>query len=214
MQSLDPLHRLSKRAGAQPYFPIPLNTDTPVEPTTDEQASLKRVKDTSKMTTKLRLVESSASTQRVAERRRQIRQLHEIRKVLQARSLGALAPRPLLAFLASSATLVTITSALYRLGVSSTLSLSIAAITSGIIASTIMRRSSRPRTHAAHLNQLLADYSPTSKDAYRRLQENIRQAGYFDRDYIEMWISEERAAIDRAERSPGPPSRGFLDKQV
>jgi len=80
--------------------------------------------------------------------------------------------------------------------------------------STIMRCSSRPRTHAAHLDQLLADYSPTSKDAYRHLQENIRQAGCFDRYLIEMWISEERAAIDGAAGSSARPSRGFLDKRV
>lgn len=180
----------------------------------NEQASPRRAKDSSKMTTKLRLIDTSVPIQKVEERRRQIRQLQEIRTVLLARSLGAPAPRPRLALLATGATLVAITAALYRLGVTSTPSLSIAVISSGIIASTIMRCSSRPRTHAAHLDQLLADYSPTSKDAYRHLQENIRRAGYFDRYLIEMWISEERAAIDGAAGSSARPSMGFLDKEI
>lgn len=166
------------------------------------------------MTKKLRLVDTPAPPDSVEQRRRQIRQLQEIRNVLRARSLGVLPPRPGLALGATVVTLVAVFAASYRLSLSSLPTIVFAVSLTGIISATIMRCSSRPRTHAAHLDELLANYSPTSKEAYRYLQAEVRKAGYFDRDLIEMWICEERAAIDGSADSPVRPSCGFLDKQV
>lgn len=67
------------------------------------------------------------------------------------------------------------------------------------------------RSHALHLDQLLADYTPVSTEAFRDLQSQVVEEGMKSR-YIFEWLEEEEAAIKRA--SSKAAAYIFTNKEV
>lgn len=70
------------------------------------------------------------------------------------------------------------------------------------------------RTHLEHLDRLLAAYEPVSKDAYRSLQEKVKDRGAVDGESLEWWLEAESAAIERAANWHLPSELRFIKKEV
>lgn len=89
------------------------------------------------------------------------------------------------------------------------------AIASGIAAGFyVNRHGNAPRTHVDHLDRLLAAYEPVSKDAYRALQEKVKERGAMDGDLVEWWLELESDALQAAAGWRLPSEGQFLKKKV
>lgn len=94
------------------------------------------------------------------------------------------------------------------------LPLAIAIVVSAAVGGCAYKFGTAARTHEEHLDQLLASYEPVAKDAYRGLQEKIRERGAFDHDLIENWVKTEFDAVERFSGSGIPAESQFLKNEV
>jgi uncharacterized membrane protein len=89
------------------------------------------------------------------------------------------------------------------------------AITSGIATGVyVNRRSNAPRSYVDWLDRLLAGYEPVAIDAYRSLQEKVKERGALDGELVCMWLEIERNAIRMAAGWKMPSGSLFLKKKV
>lgn len=78
----------------------------------------------------------------------------------------------------------------------------------------MLRKSAYPASWAELIDQELADYNPVDKDAYRRLQERTRAAGFIDYDAVYEYLTVERYAVRVASGQYTPPKQSFTSKKV
>jgi hypothetical protein len=90
----------------------------------------------------------------------------------------------------------------------------VAAVLWGMTIFLVKRYSTQPLTHAAHLDALLADYDPVSKEAFKELQEHLRALGRFDVDSIDKWAADEAEAIQAASGQCMEAGGRFLQKRI
>ena len=78
----------------------------------------------------------------------------------------------------------------------------------------MLRKSAYPASWAELIDQELADYDPVDKDAYRRLQERTKAAGYINFDEVYEYLAVERYAVRVASGQYTPPKQSFTSKKV
>ncbi len=76
------------------------------------------------------------------------------------------------------------------------------------------RHSELPTSHAEHLDALLVSYEPLSQAAYRVLQTQVKDYGFFHAAVVEQWIESETYAIHEASGSRVSKAMQFLNKRV
>ncbi|WP_322075478.1 hypothetical protein [Burkholderia cenocepacia] len=162
-----------------------------------------------------RVVDGSAVIAR-ADYRQKLHQLGKIRHALHARRHQQVGPRAMVAIVGSALVYLGINS-ISRLGVSTHLSpahLSIAAWIGAAVAwGLVMRFGKVPRSYTDQLDGLLERYDPVSREAYRELQQQVKEHG-LETDLVLTWLLEERAAIEQAAGRQAPHERRFLRKKV
>lgn len=89
---------------------------------------------------------------------------------------------------------------LNRLGlhIHSPLSLGLSLIGGLAVYRYISMYSTAPRTHAEHVDLLLAAYDPVDKEVFRTLQHKIEKRGIFDPELVSMWTDIKADAIQAA----------------
>lgn len=105
---------------------------------------------------------------------------------------------------------------LNRLGlhIHSLISLGLALLAGMAVYRYISMYSTAPRTHAEHVDLLLAAYDPVDKEAFRTLQHKIEERGIFDLELVSMWTDIEADAIQAAAGWRMPSESKFLKKRV
>lgn len=75
-------------------------------------------------------------------------------------------------------------------------------------------KSSYPRTWVDLIDAKLAGYEPVDREAYRRLQQRTRDAGFLDYHEVREWVLMERHAVEIASGRLTPSRETFLRKKV
>lgn len=83
-----------------------------------------------------------------------------------------------------------------------------------VVAALILHFSRAATSNVEHLDRLLAEYEPMSKEAYRWLQDQVREAGAFRTGLVYEWASKEQAALNRAMSNAQPHDRKFLQRRL
>ncbi|WOB11282.1 hypothetical protein [Piscinibacter gummiphilus] len=168
----------------------------------------------------LRLVSSTTSSGDGAPLRLRQRDLARILRAEHARVTGAASPRTALAGLGAFvgfitpivlARLVSLLTAVPAALPAPALLCAAFAIIAGLL---VWRFSKAARTNTEHLDRLLAHYDPLSKEAYRLLQAEVREAGVFPIGRVHEWASVEQSALNRAMGKGLPADREFLQKKI
>ena len=83
-----------------------------------------------------------------------------------------------------------------------------------VVAALILHFSRAATSNVEHLDRMLAEYEPMSKEAYRWLQDQVREAGAFRTGLVYEWASKEQAALNRAMSNAQPHDRKFLQRRL
>lgn len=94
------------------------------------------------------------------------------------------------------------------------LSIAFAILVSAAVGGYAYKFGTAARTHEEHLDQLLAAYEPVAIDAYRALQEKIRERRILDHDLIKNWVKTEFDAVKISSGRGIPSESQFLKKTV
>lgn len=78
----------------------------------------------------------------------------------------------------------------------------------------MLRKSAYPASWVDLIDRELAEYNPVDKDAYRRLQERTKAAGYIDFDEVFLYLLAERSTVRVASGQYTPPKQSFISRKV
>lgn len=160
--------------------------------------------------------------------RKKLRQLHHIEAILYRRQKSKSGPRASRAMLAAGATCVGMLAAIFGLehagmpvsAIPWKLARQAVALAPYFVAFGIfllvLARSSVPKTWTGLLDQLLVQYNPLDKEAYRRLQQHTRERDHLDTDQVVEWIQAEREAVKASAgwNKPEKYDGSFVNKKI
>lgn len=155
---------------------------------------------------------ASSSNQKDRDWSKVMRALLNIERCLVQRQHASMGPRQGFAMLCGLASLCAAFFVLSQAGVRQSFFISLAVAVPVFFL--VLHYSKRPRTWTAKLDQLLAAYDPIDKEAYRRLQQRTREAGYLERDLVHEWLGFERHAVRVEAGWERAAPDGFLNKKV